>query len=126
MNLRLKAILGLAAIFAAGTATGIMIAPHLHRDTAPKPFPATEWIDTTAAEYRSRLSLDSDSERVVHAAITTAAQSIVKERSETQQRLQGIIRSMNGEILSHLDASRQETLKRWIEEKRTRMSQQPK
>jgi hypothetical protein len=125
MNLRLKAILGLAAIFAAGTATGVIVSPRFHSHAAPKPFPAAEWIDTTVAEYRTHLSLDAETEHKVHAAITAAAQNIVKERSETQQRLQAIIKAMNGEILPQLDASRQETLKQWIEERRTRMGQRP-
>jgi hypothetical protein len=125
MNLRLKVILGLVAIFATGTATGVFIAPYFQRHAAPKPFPAAEWIDTTVAEYRTRLSLDAETEPKVRAAITAAAQNIVKERSETQQRLQAIVKAMNSEILPQLDTSRQETLKRWIEEKRIRMGQRP-
>jgi len=121
MNSRLKAILGLVLLFAVGIATGIAIAPHFQKHDKVKPFPAAEWIDTTVADYHSRLSLTGAEEKEVQKAVTSAAQEIVRVRSETQQKIQEVLKSMNSVILPKLSSQNQEALRRWLEEKRAVM-----
>lgn len=121
MNFRFKALSGLAVLFAAGVATGVLLAPHLQPSPAAKPFPASEWIDTTLSEYRAHLALDPEEDKNVHAAVTAAAQSIVEERAETQQRLRMIVKAMNGDILAKLDPDSRDRLQKWLEERRAKV-----
>lgn len=121
MNFRFKALFGLTLLFAAGVATGVLLAPHFRPCSEVKPFPASEWIDTTLAEYRARLALDPEEDQSVHASVTAAAQSILKERTETQQRLRTIVRAMNSDILTKLDPDSRDRLQEWLEEKRAKL-----
>ncbi len=118
MNSRFKAILGLVLLFAVGIATGVVLAPHFQKHEEVKPFPAKEWTDTTVADYHSRLSLTHEEEKEVRKAVTSAAQEIVRVRSETQQKIQEALKRMNGTILPKLSSKNQEVLQRWLEEKR--------
>jgi len=121
MNSRLKAIIGLVLLFAAGIATGIAIAPHFQKHDPVKPFPAAEWTENTVSEYRTRLGLNADEERRVREAATAAATAIVQVRSEAQQRIQAAVKSMNSTILPTLDTESRDALQRWLEEKRAAM-----
>lgn len=121
MNSRLKAIVGLVLLLATGIATGILLAPRFQKHEKIKPFPAAEWIDTTVADYRSRLSLSGEEEMEVQTAVTGAAQEIVRVRSETQQKIQEALKRMNGAILPKLSPRNQEALQRWLEERRALM-----
>lgn len=121
MNSRLKAIVGLVLLFATGLATGILLAPRFQKHEKIKPFPAAEWIDTTFADYRARLSLTGEEEKEVQTAVTGAAQEIVRVRSETQQKIQEALKRMNSAILPKLSPRNQEALQRWLEEKRALM-----
>ena len=123
MTSRIKAIAGLVLLFAAGIGTGILLAPRFQKHEKIKPFPAAEWIDTTVADYRARLALTGEEEKEIQTAVTGAAQEIVKVRSETQQKIQEVLKRMNGTILPKLGPRNQEALQRWLEEKRALMGQ---
>jgi hypothetical protein len=125
MNARIKALLGLLLLFTAGIGTGIFMAPHLKPAPTAKPFPAAEWIDATLSEYRASLALDADEEKLVHTTLTTAAQSIVRERSEAQQRLQAVVKTMNGDLMKKLDSDSQQRLEKLLEQKRAKRGAAP-
>lgn len=122
MNSRLKLLLALLMLFAAGVGTGIFIAPHLNAGHSVKAFPVAEWTDSTLAEYRAQLDLDTEEENHARTAITAAAQGIVRERSEAQQRLQTVIKTMNSDLMASLDADSQSRLQKLLEEKREKMA----
>ena len=121
MTSRLKAILGLVLLFAVGIATGIAIAPHLQKHDKVKPFPAAEWTENTVRDYQNRFHLSPEAEAKVREAVTVAAQEIVAWRGEAQNRIQSAIKKMNATILPSLDAASQQSLQRWLEEKRAAM-----
>lgn len=122
MNSRLKLLLALVLLFVAGVGTGIFIAPRLKSSHSVRAFSVAEWTDSTLTEYRARLDLDAQEEKQARAAITTAAQGIVRERSEAQQRLQAVIKTMNSALLAHLDTDSQARLQKLLEEKREKMA----
>ena len=121
MTSRLKAILGLLLLFAIGIATGIAIAPHFQKHDKVKPFPAAEWTENTVRDYRNRLHLSPEAEASVREAVSNAAQEIVSVRGEAQNRIQSAIKKMNATILPSLNAASQQSLQRWLEEKRATM-----
>ena len=121
MNSRIKAIIGLVLLFAAGLTTGIVIAPRFQKHDKAKPFPAAEWEENTVREYRARLGLNADEERHVREAATVAADTIVQVRGEAQQRIQAAIKGMNRSILPALDTESRDALLHWLEEKRAAM-----
>lgn len=125
MTSRFKVLLGLLLLFAAGIGTGILLAPHLQAGHKASAFRVAEWIDQTAAEYRTRLDLDAGEETLVHAAISAAGQSIVRERSEAQHRLQSVVKAMNADLLATLDLTSQQRLQKLLEEKRAKVETRP-
>lgn len=122
MNSRFKIFVALLLLFGAGVGTGIFISPHLKPEHPTRAFPVAEWTDSTLAEYRARLDLDAREEEQARSAITKAALGIVRERSEAQQRLQAVIKTMNSDILAQLDAGSQARLQKLLEEKREKMA----
>lgn len=122
MTTRLKALLGLSLLFILGIATGVMIAPQFQFHATMRPFPADDWTESTAAEYRTRLSLnDAETETVRQAARKTAT-DILRIRGETQDQIRAAIKAMNGSILPSLNDQQRANLEQWLEEKRAAMS----
>ncbi len=118
MNLRLKASLGLALLFAAGVGTGVVLAPHLREHEKMKPFPAQDWTESTVADYQARLHLAPAEEAKVRDAARAAATEILRIRGETQESIRTVIKQMNRAIIPALNEPQRAALEQWLEEKR--------
>lgn len=121
MNAHLKALIGLVVLFALGIGTGVMIAPHLHKREIASAFPATEWTESTVADYKARLGLNPAEEAQVREAASHAATDILRIRGETQENIRNTIKQMNAAILPALNDQQRAALEQWLEEKRAAM-----
>jgi len=110
MNARLKVLLGLVVLFALGIGTGVMIAPHLHTREKAATFPATDWTESTVADYKARLGLDDAGEAQVREAAARAATDILRIRGETQENIRATIKQMNAAILPALNEQQRAAL----------------
>lgn len=118
MNARLKALIGLGLLFAAGIGTGVMLAPHLRTHERPPPFQAESWTDNTVAEYQARLGLNTNDTAKVRAAASLAASDILRIRGETQENIRTVIKQMNAALMPSLGEPERAALQQWLEEKR--------
>jgi len=116
-----KIILGLAAIFALGAASGSLVTARLHPAAASvktAPPPEEKWRSLALTDYEQRLGLTPEQVEKLKPIFGLTSRKLATLRSNTAERIAQLIHEMNGEVMTELTPEQQTKLKQMLEERR--------
>ncbi|MCU0783513.1 MAG: hypothetical protein MUF81_05595 [Verrucomicrobia bacterium] len=116
-----KTILGLAAIFVLGAASGSLITARLRPVPEPaqaRTAPEERWQALTLADYQQRLSLTAEQVERLKPIFGLTSRKLSTLRANTAERITSLIHEMNGEVMQELTPAQQGELKQLLEERR--------
>ena len=113
-------ILGLAAIFALGAASGSLVTAHLRPAPASaraQAAPEERWQALTLADYEQRLSLTPVQVEKLKPVFGLTRRKLATLRANTAERVAEFIREMNHQVMTELSPEQQGKLRTLIEER---------
>jgi len=111
----------LTALFSMGAVCGAIVTTRLLAPPMPitaTPPPEEKWRKLTLADYEQRLALTLGQFETLKPIFGRTGRKLATLRSNTTERVAGLIREMNSEVMPELSAEQQARLKQLLEERR--------
>ena len=124
MKANWKILLSLTALFSMGAACGAIVTARLR--PAPMPITATQppeekWRKLTLSDYEQHLALTPGQVETLKPIFGRTGRKLTTLRSNTTERVAGLIREMNSEVIPELSAEQQALLKQLLEDRRQKL-----
>jgi len=113
-----KIVLSLGALFLLGGAAGSVLTLRLRPEaTVAARAPEEKWQALTLADYRARLNLTPEQVERLRPVFGVTGQKLRTLRSYTAERVAGLVKEMNQQVMSELTAEQQVKLRELLQER---------